>query len=57
VLPEKEHAAEHIPGAISIPLKSLGGEARRRLDPAQPVKIRMRTLNVAAEDRVEMARP
>jgi rhodanese-related sulfurtransferase len=37
VLPEKEYAAEHIPGAISIPLKSLGDEARRQLDPARPV--------------------
>jgi rhodanese-related sulfurtransferase len=37
VLPEKEYAAEHIPGAVSIPLKSLGEQARRRLDPARPV--------------------
>lgn len=37
VLPEKEYAAEHISGAVSIPLKSLGDEAKRRLDPARPV--------------------
>jgi rhodanese-related sulfurtransferase len=37
VLLEKEYEAEHIPGAVGIPLKSLGNEARGRLDPARPV--------------------
>lgn len=37
VLSAKEYAAEHILGAISIPLKSLGHEATGRLDPARPV--------------------
>jgi phage shock protein E len=37
VLPAKEYEAEHIAGAISIPLKSLGPDLIRRLDPARPV--------------------
>ena len=37
VLPAAEYAAEHIAGAISIPLKQLDRETTRRLDPARPV--------------------
>lgn len=33
VLPAKEYEAEHLPGAINIPLKNLGPEAPRQLDP------------------------
>jgi rhodanese-related sulfurtransferase len=37
VLPREEYEDEHLPDAISIPLKELGDEARRRLDPERPV--------------------
>jgi rhodanese-related sulfurtransferase len=37
VLPVKEYEAEHLPGAINIPLKALGRETVRRLDPNRPV--------------------
>jgi rhodanese-related sulfurtransferase len=37
VLPSKEYAAEHIPGAVNIPLKALGRETVFRLDPDRPV--------------------
>ena len=37
VLPSKEFEAEHIPGAMNIPLKSLHREAVRHLDSARPV--------------------
>jgi rhodanese-related sulfurtransferase len=37
VLPAKEYAAEHIPGAASIPLKALDRETVRALDPDRPV--------------------
>lgn len=37
VLSTKEYAAEHVPGAINIPLKGLGHDAIRRLDPGRPV--------------------
>jgi rhodanese-related sulfurtransferase len=37
VLPAAEHAEEHLPGAISIPLRRLESEARERLDPGRPV--------------------
>lgn len=37
VLPAKEYAAEHIPGAISIPLKALGRDTIGGLDPGRPV--------------------
>lgn len=37
VLPAKEYEAEHIPGAINIPLKTLGREMARRLDSGRPV--------------------
>lgn len=37
VLPAKDHEAEHIPGAISIPLKILNRKTARQLDPSRPV--------------------
>ena len=37
VLPADEFADEHLPGAISIPLKELDRETTRRLDRARPV--------------------
>ena len=37
VLPEKEYGAEHILGAINIPLKRLGAEAKARLQRDRPV--------------------
>jgi rhodanese-related sulfurtransferase len=37
VLPAKAYAAEHIPGAISIPLQALGRDTAGRLDPGGPV--------------------
>jgi rhodanese-related sulfurtransferase len=37
VLPAQDYEAEHIPGAINIPLKMLGREAVRRLDSDRPV--------------------
>jgi rhodanese-related sulfurtransferase len=37
VLAVREYEAEHIPGAINIPLKTLNREAGKRLDPRQPV--------------------
>jgi rhodanese-related sulfurtransferase len=37
VLPAKDHDAEHIPGAISIPLKILSRKTARQLDPGRPV--------------------
>ena len=37
VLPANEYEAEHIAGAISIPLKELTRETAGRLDPSRPV--------------------
>jgi hypothetical protein len=37
VLPREEFEDDHLPGAISLPLRSLEAEARDRLDPAKPV--------------------
>ena len=37
VLPAEEYAAEHIAGAISLPLKELDRETAARLDPGRPV--------------------
>jgi rhodanese-related sulfurtransferase len=37
VLPKEEYDEEHLPGAISIPLRRIDSEARDRLDPARPV--------------------
>ena len=37
VLPREEYEEEHLPGAISIPLKELDGEAAAGLDRDAPV--------------------
>ena len=37
VLPEREYAEEHLPGAINIPLKELNRESVSRLDRATPI--------------------
>ena len=37
VLPAREYEAEHLPGAINIPLKILGRETARQLDSDRPV--------------------
>jgi rhodanese-related sulfurtransferase len=37
VLPAKQYEAEHLPGAINIPLKTLDRDTARQLDPGQPV--------------------
>jgi rhodanese-related sulfurtransferase len=37
VLGLKEYEAEHLPGAINIPLKMLSRETAKRLDPRRPV--------------------
>ncbi len=37
VLPPAEYAEAHVPGAINIPLKSLGAESTASLDRSQPV--------------------
>ena len=36
VLPAEEYEAEHIPDAISIPLKELNRDTAARLDPSRP---------------------
>ena len=37
VLPSEEFEDDHLPGAISLPLRSLEAEAKDKLDPAKPV--------------------
>ena len=37
VLPKEEYDEEHLPGAISIPLRNVDQQARDRLDPGRPV--------------------
>jgi rhodanese-related sulfurtransferase len=37
VLPREEYEEEHLPGAISIPIRRIDEEARDRLDPNRPV--------------------
>jgi rhodanese-related sulfurtransferase len=37
VLPHEEFEAEHITGAISLPIKELNAETAARLDPDRPV--------------------
>jgi rhodanese-related sulfurtransferase len=37
VLPEREYAEEHLPGAINIPLKTLDPDRAARLDRDRPV--------------------
>jgi len=37
VLPAREFAEDHLPGAISLPLRKVEAEARTVLDPGRPV--------------------
>ena len=37
VLPADEYQADHLPGAISLPLRQLEAQARKTLDPNRPV--------------------
>jgi rhodanese-related sulfurtransferase len=37
VLPPQEYEEEHLPGAISLPLRRIETQARDRLDPNRPV--------------------
>jgi rhodanese-related sulfurtransferase len=39
VLPAEEYEEEHLPGAISIPLRELDEQAPRRLDRSRPVVV------------------
>jgi rhodanese-related sulfurtransferase len=39
VLPAAEYEKDHLPGAISLPLRRLDREARRLLDPGRPVVV------------------
>ena len=39
VLPADEYDDEHLPGAISLPLRTLDTQARDRLDPSRPVVV------------------
>jgi rhodanese-related sulfurtransferase len=39
VLPRREYEAEHLPAAISLPLKTLTAESVRVLDPRRPVVV------------------
>ena len=39
VLPRDEFEADHLPGAISLPLRNLETEAKKKLDPLRPVLV------------------
>ena len=39
VLPREEFEQDHLPGAISLPLRSLETEAKGTLDPARPILV------------------
>jgi rhodanese-related sulfurtransferase len=39
VLGAEEFEADHLPGAINLPLRKIETEARDRLDPARPVLV------------------
>jgi rhodanese-related sulfurtransferase len=39
VLPRDEFEADHLPGAISLPLRSLETETKEKLDPLRPVLV------------------
>lgn len=39
VLPHASYDTEHLPGAVSIPLKELARRAPTELDPARPVVV------------------
>jgi rhodanese-related sulfurtransferase len=37
VLPAKDYAEDHLPGAINLPLRRLENEAQDLLDPGRPI--------------------
>ncbi|HET6770832.1 MAG TPA: hypothetical protein VFH75_04240 [Actinomycetota bacterium] len=37
MLPEREYVAEHLPGAINLPLKEMNRASVLRLDPTIPI--------------------
>ena len=39
VLPREEFEQDHLPGAISLPLRILETEAKEKLDPARPILV------------------
>ncbi len=39
VLPADEYRADHLPGAMNIPLRELARRARAELDPSRPVVV------------------
>jgi rhodanese-related sulfurtransferase len=39
VLPAREYAEDHLPGAVNLPLRRIETEAARVLDPARPVVV------------------
>lgn len=39
VLPRNEFEEDHLPGAISLPLRNLETEAKEKLDPLRPVLV------------------
>ena len=39
VLPREEFEADHLPGAVSLPLRTLETEAKAKLDPSRPVVV------------------
>jgi rhodanese-related sulfurtransferase len=39
VLPAREYAEDHLPGAVNLPLRRIEAEASRVLDPARPVVV------------------
>ena len=39
VLPAREYAEDHLPGAINLPLRRIEAEAARALDPSRPVVV------------------
>jgi len=39
VLPAREYAEDHLPGAVNLPLRKIEAEALRGLDPSRPVVV------------------
>lgn len=39
VLPAREYSEDHLPGAISLPLRRIETEAKQILDPSRPVVV------------------
>src|SRR5690348_252965 len=39
VLPAREYAEDHLPGAVNLPLRKIEAEALRMLDPSRPVVV------------------